>query len=237
MRTPNELWRENQQPVITVTAELGDRDLGSLNRDLETRLAKLKFPLGYRWELAGNYRVQQEVFGSLLAVLVVASTIVFLLLGFQFRSLLLPLLIFLSQPISLASALAALWITNTPLNVSSFMGMILLIGLDVKNGIILIEYIGQLAKSGVPLADALVRAGRTRFRPILMTGLATIFGLVPLALAFGPGVADAAAAGHRGHRRPDRQYAGDAIAGAGRLSGVAAGTAEWSLLVTEVGCA
>lgn len=102
VRTPNELWRENQQPVITVTAELGDRDLGSLNRDLETRLAKLKFPLGYRWELAGNYRVQQEVFGSLLAVLVVASTIVFLLLGFQFRSLLLPLLIFLSQPISLA---------------------------------------------------------------------------------------------------------------------------------------
>ena len=186
-RTPNELWRENQQPVITVTAELGDRDLGSLNRDLDTRLAELKFPAGYRWELAGNYRAQQEAFGSLLTVLVVASTIVFLLLGFQFRSLLLPLLIFLSQPISLASALAALWITRTPLNVSSFMGMILLIRLDVKNGIILIEYIGQLSKSGMPLADALVQAGRTRFRPILMTGLATIFGLAPLAFAFGPG--------------------------------------------------
>ncbi len=187
LRTPNELWRENQQPVITVTAELGDRDLGSLNRELETRLAALKFPAGYRWELAGNYRAQQEAFGSLLAVLAVASTIVFLVLGFQFRSLLLPLLIFLSQPVSLACALAALWITRTPLNVSSFMGMILLIGLDVKNGIILIEYIGQLSKSGVPLAEALLRAGRTRFRPILMTGLATIFGLAPLAFAFGPG--------------------------------------------------
>lgn len=187
VRSPNELWRENQQPVITVTAELGDRDLGSLNRDLEARLAKLSFPTGYRWELAGNYRAQQESFASLLTVLIVASAMVFLLLGFQFRSLLLPLLIFLSQPISLTSALAALWITNTPLNVSSFMGAILLIGLDVKNGIILIEYIGQLHRSGLPLSEALVRAGRTRFRPILMTSLAAIFGLLPLALGLGPG--------------------------------------------------
>ena len=98
-----------------------------------------------------------------------------------------PLLIFLSQPVSLAAALAALWITKTPLNVSSFMGAILLIGLDVKNGILLIEYIGQLRASGVALADALVQAGRTRFRPILMTSLATILGLLPLACGFGPG--------------------------------------------------
>ena len=75
---------------------------------------------------------------------------------------------------------------GTPLNVSSFMGGILLIGLDVKNGIILIEYIGQLRKAGLPLSEALVRAGRTRFRPILMTSLTTIFGLVPLALGLGP---------------------------------------------------
>ena len=81
-------------------------------------------------------------------VLVVASALVFLLLGFQFHSLTLPLLIFLTQPMSLASAMFALWITDTPLNVSSFMGGILLIGLDVKNGIILIEYIGQLRNPG-----------------------------------------------------------------------------------------
>jgi multidrug efflux pump subunit AcrB len=81
----------------------------------------------------------------------------------------------------------ALWITGTPLNVSSFMGAILLIGLDVKNGIILIEYIGQLRSAGMPLDEALVTAGRVRLRPILMTGLTTIFGLVPLALGLGPG--------------------------------------------------
>lgn len=187
VRSPNELWRENQQPVITVTGELGDKDLGSITSELRTSLAGLKTPTGYRWELAGTYRAQQESFASLLAVLVAASALVFLLLGFQFRSLTLPLLIFLSQPVSLAAALAALWITGTPLNVSSFMGAILLIGLDVKNGILLIEYIGQLRAEGTPLDEALVRAGRTRFRPILMTSLATILGLLPLALGFGPG--------------------------------------------------
>jgi multidrug efflux pump subunit AcrB len=119
--------------------------------------------------------------------LILAAALVFLLLGFQFKSLSLPFLIFLTQPVSLASALFALWITGTPLNVSSFMGAILLIGLDVKNGIILIEYIGQLRAEGVPLHDALVQAGRTRFRPILMTSLCTILGLVPLALGMGPG--------------------------------------------------
>jgi multidrug efflux pump subunit AcrB len=120
-------------------------------------------------------------------VLIVAATIVFLMLGFQFRSLTLPLLIFLTQSISLTSAIFALWITGTPLNVSSFMGMILLIGLDVKNGILLIEYIGQLRKTGIPLQEALIQAGRRRFRPILMTSLCTIFGLLPLAFGMGPG--------------------------------------------------
>jgi CzcA family heavy metal efflux pump len=187
VRSPNEFWRENQQPVITVTAEQGGNDLGTINRQLQDRLSALKFPPGYRWELAGGYRAQQDSFASLLMVLVVASALVFLLLGFQFHSLTLPLLIFLTQPISLASAMFALWITKTPLNVSSFMGGILLIGLDVKNGIILIEYIGQLVRSGLPLEESLVLAGRTRFRPIVMTSLTTIFGLVPLALGLGPG--------------------------------------------------
>jgi multidrug efflux pump subunit AcrB len=154
---------------------------------LEEKLQELKFPPGYRWELAGSHRAQQESFASLQTVLIVSAALVFLLLGFQFHSLTLPLLIFLAQPISLASALFALWITGTPLNVSSFMGVILLIGLDVKNGIILIEYIGQLRALGMPLQEALLKAGRTRFRPILMTSLCTILGLVPLAMGFGPG--------------------------------------------------
>ena len=186
-RSPNELHRENQQPVLTVTGDDENLDLGKINRELESKLSKMDFPRGYRWELAGEYRAQQETFASLSMVLLAAVALVFLLLGFQFRSLTLPLLIFLSQPISLASALGALWITGTPLNVSSYMGAILLIGLDVKNGIILIEYIGQLRAEGSSLHAALIHAGRIRFRPILMTSLATILGLLPLAMGFGPG--------------------------------------------------
>ncbi len=217
IRSPNELWRENQQPVITVTAELEGRDLGSVNRELSAKLADVKFPPGYRWELAGSYRAQQESFASLLTVLIVAAVLVFLLMGFQFRSVILPIRLFLVQPISLVSALFALWITGTPLNVSSFMGAILLIGLDVKNEIILIEYIGQLREEGMPLHEALIRAGRTRFRPILMTSLCTILGLVPLALGMGPGRADATAAGDRRHRWPDYQHAPDPAADPGRI--------------------
>jgi multidrug efflux pump subunit AcrB len=187
VRSPNVLTRENQQPGLTVTGDLDKRDLGSAIRELQAKLGALKLPFGYRFELAGDYRAQQESFASLATVLAVASALVFLLLGFQFHSLALPFLIFLAQPVSLASALFALWITNTPLNVSSFMGAILLIGLDVKNGIILIEYIGQLRGEGMQLHDALLKAGRTRFRPILMTSLCTILGLVPLAMGLGPG--------------------------------------------------
>jgi len=187
VRSPNELNRENLQPVINVNAALDKRDLGSTNIEIQQKLSALKFPPGYRWEVAGNYRSQQESFASLLTVLIVSSALVFLLLGFQFKSLTLPILIFLAQPVSLASAMFALWITNTPLNISSFLGAILLIGLDVKNGIILIEYIDQLRAEGMRLHDALLKAGRVRFRPILMTSLCTILGLVPLAMGLGPG--------------------------------------------------
>ena len=115
-----------------------------MNRDLQEQLADVKFPSGYRWELAGDYRAQQESFASLLMVMILAAALVFLLLGFQFHSLTLPMLIFLAQPVSLARRCLPCGSRDTPLNVSSFMGAILLIGLDVKNGIILIEYIGQL---------------------------------------------------------------------------------------------
>jgi CzcA family heavy metal efflux pump len=185
--SPTELSRENQQPMITVEANVPPGDIGKTSRLIQKELPKLNFPQGYRWELGGEYKAQQEAFASLGIVILSSAALVFLLLGFQFRSLALPLLIFLCQPISLASALGALWITGTPLNVSSFMGAILLIGLDVKNGIILIEYIGQLRAEGQPLHEALLHAGRVRFRPILMTSLATILGLLPLACGFGPG--------------------------------------------------
>ena len=187
---PTWLCREGQQPAIFVTAELNEEEagLGSVVADVRNWMAEMHLPAGYRWELGGHYLRQQEAFDSLLVVMVVAALLVFIMLAFQFRSVTLPILIFLTQPLSLVSGLLALWLTNTPLNVSSYMGAILLIGLDMKNGILLVEYIQQLRSEGDGIApESLIVAGRTRFRPILMTSLAAILGLAPLALGIGPG--------------------------------------------------
>jgi multidrug efflux pump subunit AcrB len=192
-RTPDEQWRENQQPAIFVTAELNEEEagLGSVIEDIRGVMGDLErkgeFPPRYRWDLGGYYVQQQDAFRSLFIVMVVAILLVYIMLAFQFRSVVLPLLIFLTQPLSLLSGLFALWLFNIPLNVSSYMGAILLIGLDMKNGILLVEYIQQLRKQGMELQPALLLAGRTRFRPILMTSLAAILGLFPLALGIGPG--------------------------------------------------
>jgi multidrug efflux pump subunit AcrB len=189
VRTPDEQYRENQQPAMFVTAELNEEEagLGSVVTDIRQLMSEFSLPPGYRWEMGGHYLHQQQAFRSLMFVMAFAIFLVFIMLAFQFRSVVLPLLIFATQPLSLVSGLFALWVTNTPLNVSSYMGAILLIGLDMKNGILLVEYIQQLRKEGMALRPALLLAGRTRFRPILMTSLAAILGLFPLALGIGPG--------------------------------------------------
>jgi multidrug efflux pump subunit AcrB len=189
VRTPDEQTRENQQPAVIITAELAEREagLGSVVTDIRGWMGETKLPAGYRWELGGHYLRQQEAFRSFAVVMVVAILLVFIMLAFQFRSVVLPLLIFMTQPLSLVSGLFALWLTGTPLNVSSYMGAVLLVGLDMKNGILLVEYIQQLRQEGMALRPALLLAGRTRFRPILMTSLAAILGLFPLALGIGPG--------------------------------------------------
>ncbi|HTU22079.1 MAG TPA: efflux RND transporter permease subunit, partial [Gemmataceae bacterium] len=189
-RTPDEQWRENQRPVHYVTAELNEEkggDLGAVVRDIRHKMRDVSLPAGYSWEMGGHYIQQQAVFKSFAVIMIVAVLLVYIMLVFQLRSVMLPLLIFLTQPLSLVSGLFALWITGTPLNVSSYMGAILLIGLDMKNGILLVEYIQQLRREGLELRPALLMAGRTRFRPILMTSLAAILGLAPLALGIGPG--------------------------------------------------
>jgi multidrug efflux pump subunit AcrB len=188
-RTPDEQFRENQQPAIFVTAaELQDwASLDGVVAHIDHWMKEVQLPPGYSYQLGGHYLREQEAFHSLFLVMVVAIILVFIMLAFQFRSVALPLLIFLTQPLSLVSGLLALYLTGTPLNVSSYMGAILLIGLDMKNGILLVEYIQQLRHEGMELRPALILAGRTRFRPILMTSLAAILGLLPLALGAGPG--------------------------------------------------
>ena len=213
LRTPDEQWRENQQPAIFVTAQIkeGESRPGVRGRRGAPRHgwpeAEGKLPSGHRWELGGHYIRQQQAFQSLLVVMVVAVLLVFIMLAFQFRSVVLPLLIFLTQPLSLVSGLLALWLTDTHSNVSSYMGAILLIGLDMKNGILLVEYIQQLRREGMALAEPR-RAGGPDALPADPDDQPGGHPRpVPAGPGHRPGWPDAAAAGHHGHRRPDGQHA------------------------------
>ena len=157
---------QNQRPVHYVTAELNEEeggDLGAVVSDIRREMQGITMPAGYSWEMGGHYLRQKAAFKSFAVVMIVAILLVYIMLVFQFRSVIQPLLIFMTQPLSLVSGLFALWITGTPLNVSSYMGAILLIGLDMKNGILLVEYIQQLRQEGMELRPALLLAGRTRF--------------------------------------------------------------------------
>lgn len=184
----NELLRENQRQMIDITAGISGRSLGEVIQDVKAILHRTNLPPGYTYEIGGQFQSQQKSFRQLLVVLFVAIMLVLILLVLQFRDFRASLVILSAAPVSLIGAFLMLWITGTDFNVSSFMGLIMLIGLIVKNGIILIEYTFQLREQeSLSLEDALVQAGKARLRPILMTTLATLFGLLPLALGFGAG--------------------------------------------------
>jgi multidrug efflux pump subunit AcrB len=150
-------------------------------------LAADPWPIGYSWRLGGQYESQQSSFNSMMLVLSVAVLLVFGVLVAQFRQFTPAIIVLSAAPLSLVGAFGLLLLTGTPLNVSSMMGLILLIGLIVKNGIILVDYAHIVTDRGVGVVDALIEAGTVRLRPIVMTTLCTLFGLLPLALGLGPG--------------------------------------------------
>jgi multidrug efflux pump subunit AcrB len=186
--TRGELLRENQQQMIAAQGDLTDRALGDVMTDVKEVLAANPPPPGVRVELAGQYAGQQQAFRALLLVLALAAASVVAVMLVQFRSFVEPLVILFAAPLSFVGAVGLLMIMGVPLNVSSFMGLILLVGLIVKNGIILLDFTRHLMRvDGLALEPALRQAARIRLRPILMTTLCTLFGLLPLALGIGAG--------------------------------------------------
>jgi CzcA family heavy metal efflux pump len=181
------LTRENLRQMARISARLEDRDLGSAVAEVTSTLRAMKLPVGYTWEVGGQYLAQRQAFRELLEVLAIASALVFVILVVQFRAFSPAMLILGAAPLSLGGALIALIATGTELNVSSAMGLVLLIGLVVKNGIVLLDYAEHERERGVPAAVAVSDAARVRLRPILMTTLCTLFGLIPLALGIGAG--------------------------------------------------
>jgi CzcA family heavy metal efflux pump len=181
------LMRETLRSMALVTARLEGRDLGSAVAEIRQQLATMKLPVGYTYEIGGQYDSQRQAFRELLMVFGIAVVLVFTILVFQFRAWVPATLILLAAPLSLGGALLLLLLTGTDLNVSSAMGLILLVGLVVKNGIMLLDFSERLHQHGEPFDTAIAHAGHIRLRPILMTTFCTLFGLLPLALGLGAG--------------------------------------------------
>jgi CzcA family heavy metal efflux pump len=185
--SPSALLRENLRPTVVVTADRERRDLGSIARDARERLRGLRLPEGYTLELGGQVRAQEETFRDLGRVLAFGLLAVFAVLLAQFRHARLALIVLLGVPLAVVGGVVTLVVAGIPLNASSLMGCVLLVGLVVKNGILLLEQAEVLWRGGTDLDAALLEAGSIRVRPILMTTIATIAGLAPLAFGAGSG--------------------------------------------------
>jgi DNA-binding response OmpR family regulator len=183
-----EIGRENLRQTVAVTGRLEGKDLGTAISEIRSQLNKeVKLPPGMTIEYGGLYQEQQSSFRELLLSLVLAVLLVFITLLIEFRSFAHPIAIVTGAVLALAGVLLALFITGMTLNVVSLMGMIMIVGIVAKNGILMLDAVEDHLAAGDTLRDALLRSGPRRFRPVLMTSLAAMLGMLPLALAFGAG--------------------------------------------------
>ncbi|MDQ2747775.1 MAG: efflux RND transporter permease subunit, partial [Acidobacteriota bacterium] len=183
-----EIDRSGLRQSLAVTARLSGSDLGTAIQQIKGQLATdVKFPAGMTVEYGGLYKEQQKSFSELAFALVLAIALVFLTLLIEFRSFAHPIAIVTGAVLALGGVLLGLFVTNITLNVVSFMGMIMVVGIVAKNGILMLDAVQEHIEEGDDLQEALLKSGRRRFRPVLMTSLAAILGMLPLALAIGAG--------------------------------------------------
>jgi multidrug efflux pump subunit AcrB len=182
-----EIRRENLERDVEVTARLEGLDLGSGVVAVQKKIAAMRLPRSIRVEYGGTYQEQQKSFHDLVVVLLLALVLIFLVLLFEFRTFAAPIAILSSAILSSSGVFLALLITRTTFNVSSFMGLIMVVGIVAKNGILLLDANQKFLSVGFTPEEALVQAGRRRLRPIVMTAMAAVAGMVPLALAWGAG--------------------------------------------------
>jgi multidrug efflux pump subunit AcrB len=182
-----EIRRENLQRDVAITARLEGRGLGSGMADVQKVVAGLHIPANIRVEYGGTYQEQQRSFHDLVIVLILAVLLLFIVLLFEFGTFAAPIAILSSALLSTSGVFIALLITHTTFNISSFMGMIMVIGIVAKNGILLLDADQRMSALGMNAEEAMLQAARRRLRPIVMTALATIAGMLPLAFAIGAG--------------------------------------------------
>ncbi len=185
---PVRIDRDNQERLISVSGEPEGKDLGGIVAALRTRLAAITVPPDFAIVISGDFEEQQKAFRELATALGLALLLVFLIMVAQFESVRDPFAILLSVPACITGVVAALLLTGTTLNVQSFIGIIVLTGVAVSNGIVMVDFINQLRrKEGLPLGEAIESGAAARLRPVLMTTLATVLALVPMALGLGEG--------------------------------------------------
>jgi CzcA family heavy metal efflux pump len=184
---PVKIDRKYFQRVIHITANPVNRDLGSIGKELEERFAQLPLPPGFSIRLAGQIQQQRETMEGLIFATLLALILVYMVMAAQFKSLVDPFIIMFSIPLGLAGVWLILFLTGTTISTTSMMGVIMMLGIVVSNGVLLVDYTNVLRRRGMALREAVVLASRTRLRPILMTSLATVLGLAPMALGLGVG--------------------------------------------------
>ena len=180
--------RENRQRVVSVEASLGKGvALGTVVEQINQLVADYEVPEGVYLEVGGSVEDQQDSFRDLMTLLVLIVILVYIVMATQFESLKMPFIIMFSIPFAFTGVFIALWISGTPLSMIALIGAIMLVGIVVKNGIVMVDYTNLLIERGTSMLDAVVAAGKSRLRPVLMTSLTTIFGMVPMAMGWGDG--------------------------------------------------
>jgi len=187
-RGPVKVERSDQERVVTVSANVSDRDMGSIVSDIRQELRSVPVPRGFSIAFGGEYEEQQEAFSELMLGFVLALILVYMVMACQYESLRDPFVVMFSVPLAAIGVILMLFLTNTTLNIQSFIGCIMLAGIVVNNAILLVDTINLLRRrDGMALREAIEEAGRRRLRPILMTAMTTMLGLTPLALGLGEG--------------------------------------------------
>ncbi|HEY3412537.1 MAG TPA: efflux RND transporter permease subunit [Armatimonadota bacterium] len=184
---PSQITRQDRRRYISVTGQPQGRALGDVQADIKTALAGMQFPQGYYWDWGANQKRQQDEFSGMLLAVVLAVGLIYMLLASQFESFVHPLTVLLSVPLCAVGVILALFLTGRAFGLTAFVGLLMLVGIVVKNGILLVDYTNLLRSRGMTRDEAVLNAGPTRLRPILMTASAAVLGMLPLALGLGEG--------------------------------------------------
>jgi len=185
--TPPTIERKNRQRIITVSSTVSGTTLDKAVKDINVELKKIDIPSDITTTIAGSFKDQQESFGDLGALLLIIIMLVFVVMASQFESVTYPFIIMFSVPFGISGVVLALWLSGTTFNVMTFVGVIMLVGIVVKNGIVMVDYINLNRERGMGIISAVVKGGKSRLRPVLMTSLTAILGMLPLAMSHGQG--------------------------------------------------